>query len=356
MALVATAAILAATLTPMPHQAAQVALTGPFCLACGDGGVADFILNIALFLPLGAALAGAGFRARTAVLLGLVLSTGVEVLQFGVIPGRDAAVGDILANSAGTALGWGLAGQIGQLLRPSPRGAAILASGWALVMIAGTVGAVPLMEPSLPNEVWYGQWAAAGPEPEWFEGEVLSVELGGRPLPHWRIEDWVERREELMTADALELRAEIVSGAGTGEPLRIVAVAGDDGRFASLTQTGRDLHWGIRLRASELGLRAPGTVLYGGLPGTAGDTITVGGTYANRLATVQVRRGDQVTEIEARFGWQDGWRLLLGTAKAGRPVELVLTGLWLLGLWGPLLGWTWLATARRRSGPGAATA
>jgi hypothetical protein len=342
-----TGAILVATLTPIPRQAAQVALTGPFCLACGDGGVADFILNIALFLPLGAALAAAGFRARTVVLLGLALSAGVEVLQFGVIPGRDAALGDILANTAGTALGWGLAGQVGRLLRPSPGAAALLASGWALVALVGTIGAMPLMEPSLPNEVWYGQWAAAGPEPEWFEGEVLSVELGGRPLPHWRIRDWAERREQLLTADGLELGAEIVSGASTGEPLRIVAVAGDNGRFATLTQTGRDLHWGVRLRASELGLRAPGTVLYGGLPGTAGDTIAVGGTYANRLATVQVRRGDQVTEIEARFGWQDGWRLLLGTEKADRPVELVLTGLWLLGLWGPSLGWTWLVAARR---------
>ncbi len=355
MALAATAVILAATLTPVPRQAAQVALTGPFCLACGAGGVADLLLNIALFLPLGAALAAAGFRARTVVLLGLILSAGVEVLQFGVIPGRDAALGDILSNTAGTALGWGLATRINHLLRPSPRAAALLASGWALVAIAGTFGALPLMEPSLPNEVWYGQWAAAGPEPEWFEGEVLSVELGGRPLPHWRIEDWKTRREELRARGELKLEAEIIAGAATQEPLRIVAVAGDDGRFASLTQTGRDLHWAVRLRASELGLRAPGTVLYGGLPGTAGDTIAVEGTYANRLATVQVRRGDQVTEIEARFGWRDGWRLLLGTAKAGRPLELVLTGLWLLGLWGPLLGWTWLATARRRSGPPAST-
>jgi len=342
-----TGAILVATLTPIPRQAAQVALTGPFCLACGDGGVADFILNIALFLPLGAALAAAGFRARTVVLLGLALSAGVEVLQFGVIPGRDAALGDILANSAGTALGWGLAGQIGQLLRPSPRGAALLASGWALVAIAGTVGAVPLMEPSLPNEVWYGQWAAAGPEPEWFEGEVLSVELGGRPLPHWRIEDWKTRREELRARGELKLEAEIIAGAATQEPLRIVALAADNGRFATLTQTGRDLHWGIRLRASELGLRSPVMVLRTGLPGTAGDTIAVGGTYANRLATVQVRRGDQVTEIEASFGWQDGWRLLLGTSKAGRPVEVVLAILWLLGLWTPLAGWSWLAARRR---------
>ena len=95
------AMILAVTLTPMPHQAAQVALTGPFCLACGDGGGADFVLNIALFLPLGAALAAAGLRARTVVLLGLALSAGVELLQFSVIPGRDATVGDVVANTAG---------------------------------------------------------------------------------------------------------------------------------------------------------------------------------------------------------------------------------------------------------------
>lgn len=343
----ATAAILAATLTPMPHQAAQVALTGPFCLACGDGGGADFILNIALFLPLGAALAAAGLRASTVVVLGLALSAGVEVLQFSVIPGRDATIGDILANATGTALGWVLAGRSRALLRPPSRVAALLAGGWALVAIAGTFGALVLMEPSLPEATWYGQWAAAGPEPEWFEGEVRSVTLGACPLPHWRIEDWRSRREELRTRGGFRLEAEIVTGPPTHEPLRVVALATEDGRFATLTQTGQDLHWGIRLRATAFGLRSPALVLPGGLPGTAGDTIAIGGSYGHRLATVRVRRGDRVTETEARFGWADGWRLLLGTAKAGRPVEVLLAGLWLLGLWGPLLGWTWLARARR---------
>ena len=161
---------------------------------------------------------------------------------------------------------------------------------------------------------------------------------------------------ELLARGEVRLQAEIVTGPETPEPLRIVALATDDGRFATLTQTGRDLNWAVRLRASNLGLRSPAVVLPGGLPGTAGDSITVRGSYGSRLATVQVLQGSHVSEIAASFGWRDGWRLLLGTEKAGRPLELLLTGLWLLGLWGPLLGWVWLATARRRSGPPAATA
>ena len=344
-----TALILAATLTPMPDQAAQVALTGPFCIGCGYGGLADFLLNVALFLPLGAALGAAGYRARTATLVGVALATTVELLQFSVIPGRDATIGDVVANTVGAGLGWMLVGQLAVFLRPPPKAAALLAAGWALVALAGTVGAMALFEPSLPDGPWYGQWAAGGPEPEWFEGEVRSARLGGRLLPHGLIADWQSRRQETRASGEVRLEAEIVAGKPPQKPLRIVAVATGDGRLATLTQNRRDLHWNIRLRASDFGLRSPPLVLRGGMPGSAGDVIAVGASYGDRRAFIQVRQGERALETRTRLRWTDGWRLLLGTAQAGRPMEVVLTGLWLLGLLGPLLGWTWLAIDGRWS-------
>ncbi len=275
----ACAVILAATLTPMPHQAAQVALTGPFCLACGDGGGADFILNIALFLPLGAALAAAGFRVRTVVLLGLALSTGVELLQFSVIPGRDATIGDVVANTTGTTLGWVLAGRSRALLAAATEG-----GGLAGRRMGPGGDRRDIRRPAADGTLAPGGHLV---RPVGRDGTGAGVVRGrgavGDPgrlarCPHWRIEDWRSRRVELRARGEVRLEAEIVTGPATHEPLRIVALATDDGRFATLTQTGRDLHWGVRLRASDLGLRSPATVLDGRLPGSAGDTITVGGT------------------------------------------------------------------------------
>jgi len=93
--------ILAITLSPSG--------TGPplqfsFELGAGHRWLADGILNLCLFVPFGLAL---GWNARSpakAVLCGLLLSTTVELAQMW-IPGRDPSLSDIIANTAGTAVG-----------------------------------------------------------------------------------------------------------------------------------------------------------------------------------------------------------------------------------------------------------
>src|SRR5690349_9752992 len=57
--------------------------------------VADALLNIALFVPWGVALAGRGFAGRRAVVCGLLLSTAIEAVQT-IVPGRDSTMRDIL--------------------------------------------------------------------------------------------------------------------------------------------------------------------------------------------------------------------------------------------------------------------
>src|SRR5213594_3407894 len=90
------------------------------CVLCGDGALADGVLNAALFLPLGAALSVAGWRPWRTIALGALLSCGVETAQF-VIPGRDPSLSDVLFNTLGTALGVVLAHTAPAVWRPTRR-------------------------------------------------------------------------------------------------------------------------------------------------------------------------------------------------------------------------------------------
>jgi Concanavalin A-like lectin/glucanases superfamily/VanZ like family len=65
--------------------------------------LADFINNLALYLPLGIALSGSSLR--RAFLLGLSLSTGAEVLQLGYVD-RIPSFLDITSNTSGAVAGY----------------------------------------------------------------------------------------------------------------------------------------------------------------------------------------------------------------------------------------------------------
>ncbi|MBN1177586.1 MAG: VanZ family protein [Anaerolineae bacterium] len=102
------------TLRPNETVAANLApLTGP----AAARGISPYVLislagNVAVFVPLGAALALAlGGRVVPATLLGAALSLSIELAQL-ALPSRVSAVDDWLLNTLGTALGalvgWGI--------------------------------------------------------------------------------------------------------------------------------------------------------------------------------------------------------------------------------------------------------
>jgi VanZ family protein len=75
-----------------------------WCLWCGRHVLLDLILNVVLFMPLGAALRMRGFMMRRAALTGFVISTTVELAQYW-IPGREPSARDIATNTIGALLG-----------------------------------------------------------------------------------------------------------------------------------------------------------------------------------------------------------------------------------------------------------
>ncbi len=106
-------------------------------LGVGDRWLADGILNLFFFVPLGLALGWNSRSPAKAVLCGLVLSTAVELAQIW-IPGRDSSLSDIIFNTAGTALGALIGLRPRTWLVPSARSSVVLAAlgvaGAAFVM------------------------------------------------------------------------------------------------------------------------------------------------------------------------------------------------------------------------------
>ena len=104
MIFVVLALVVIARATLWPQAGAGASAHLGLCLVCGSRGSADFLLNIALFMPLGAALARQGRPAARVAWYAALLSTAIELSQF-FIPGRDPSVGDVLANTSGAVLG-----------------------------------------------------------------------------------------------------------------------------------------------------------------------------------------------------------------------------------------------------------
>ena len=79
------------------------------CVFCGRLGGVDFVLNTVLFVPFGLGLMWLTGRWRRSAVIGAVTTLVIEALQWRLIPGRDASLGDLLANSMGTVIGVWLA-------------------------------------------------------------------------------------------------------------------------------------------------------------------------------------------------------------------------------------------------------
>ena len=75
------------------------------------------LFNVLLFIPVGVAgvLVCPGWGLGRWIVVGLLLSGSIELAQGLLLPGRDAAASDVVANTAGTVLGaWATARLVGR--------------------------------------------------------------------------------------------------------------------------------------------------------------------------------------------------------------------------------------------------
>ena len=342
------AAVLAATLPPA--GAADPARVDPLCLACGATGVAELLLNAALFLPLGLAVARLATGARgvgAALAWGLVLSIGVEAGQL-VIPGRHPALGDLLANVAGAGIGGSLAVTSSRWLHAGDRAASALSSAWGALAASIFLGTALLLQPALPASDYWIQHAPDLGQFARFRGTVLSARSGGVDLPAGRLAASDRRSLGSVLARGPHLAARVRLGDPPAGLAPVLSVF--DGRqreILVLGQDGRDLVFRLRRRAADLGLRRPEIRASGLLAGlSAGETVVLAVRPDPRRAAggLCLRAGpSRRCGLGHRAG--SGWSLLVGPVAApgtARALDAAWIALLLLplGFWArPRAGW-----------------
>ena len=175
---VALVTIASLTLYPVPETRALPL----FCIICGQFGGVDFVLNIALFVPLGVGCALLGFSARTSLLIGFVVTLVIEGLQWRVISGRDASFGDLLANSTGALLGAWLVPVAARWIRVTGRDAIPVLRASAIMVAAIIMGSAFFLAPAPPPDRQWVLWTASRPYMDPFPGTLRRASVNGREV------------------------------------------------------------------------------------------------------------------------------------------------------------------------------
>jgi hypothetical protein len=305
-----------------------------FCLACGTRGTSDLLLNIALFVPFGAALARLGHRARFVAGVAVLLSSAIELAQF-VIPGRDPTLGDVVANTAGAWGGALLVRHAALWIFPSPAAASRLCRVAVLAAVGVCLATGFLLTPVRPAARYYGLWTPQLGHLDWYQGRVLDATLGTVPITPGELPTRV--RDILQASAGYDLRVRAVVGPPPEDLAPLVAIFDDRQREILLLGIDRgDLVWRERTRAISWRFDRPDlrTALAPGL--RPGDTLR---------AYISARHGHYIVEGEPLgFTMGQGWGLLAYPEHL--PFKPLFNAIWVGALFVPA-GFWWRA---RRDG------
>jgi VanZ like family len=337
--------ILVATLVPFEPSDA---LPPIWCMLCGDGALADGILNVALFVPLGAALSTAGWRPVRALTLGSLLSFGVETTQF-LIPGRDPSLSDVLMNTVGTLLGIALVRSARAWWRAKPLTADLLtiavAIGTGLVFCLSGF----LLRPSFPADTYYGGLMPRFGHLAWYSGHVLSASVGGLQIPSGVIANSAEVRQLLLSRATIDVRARAGPLPLGLAPLFVI----DDGHqreILLLGIDGTDVVFRYRTHAIAARLHGPEIRVRGALRGIAPrDSFSV---IVRQAAPGYCISVNATEHCGVGYTTGSGWALLLGDEPVSRWLQPVLNVAWTAVLFLPvglLARFSWASTGTATS-------
>lgn len=243
------------TLTGAQDQAARVNETPWTCLVCGEAGLTDVLLNLILFLPLGLLARDRGWTLLRTVASLLALTAGIELTQALWLPGRDASLGDVIANTMGGGIGWWLLPGLDRLLHPAARfarGAAWVALCVStLVWVATGLGLRAAFSPAGP---WVGQPLHLWPAHDPFPGSLQRASFVGIDVPNDPFSALPAR------SDSLDLVVEVTTRANDvpARPISVLRIVDNDQQpQLTLSIQRRDLLLEYRVAASQWLLRTP---------------------------------------------------------------------------------------------------
>lgn len=331
--------------------AAAIGLILAATLASGNGGtslwstrllVADLVLNVALFIPLGMAARKAGLRTVPTVLLAAALSLGVEAAQLAVVSGRTASPWDIAANTAGALVGAEI--PIGVLF-------IVIACGW--------VGSGWLLAPAPPrNAIWWGQIAHRFPTTGRYSGTIASARINGLEIPDGRFNELETGiLNTWAAAGTLDLAVTTTPPVTTSSRRAqlVSLVDGRGGEIFGLWQRGDRLEVTWNSRGSALGLYR-GRVLTASILSdtTAPQPIHLAVQLTRGRVVVNYHQGTdngKNRSYHLRLGPWEGWRLLWPFTMAAPELAAVITWLWTIGsAAAALIGLGYIAKAVGRPG------
>jgi hypothetical protein len=324
-----SAAILGLTLFPIPGQAVFSARTPLFCLICGEHGGADVLLNLLLFTPLATGLGLLGSSWRRVVAISGSLSFAVELLQYFVVPGRDASLSDLLTNTAGAAIAAAIAPHLGRLLAPDRVLARRLFVGsvalWLGVLALSAIAIMPWVPPGrLRNDCTRGLQSADD-----FSGTVRSVVLNGVMLPCdaeliGAPPLWVALSRGEATLDVVAL-----SGSPTARRRLILAVRVPRGNLVVLAQDGRSAAFSYPTLARRLRLYSPILRSPKAFPPMEGIPVELHAGIHDRRMWISSSHAGKRRRVEVALSPYQGWSGLLPWGiQVGRRLRLA-TAFWI---------------------------
>ena len=321
--------IAVATLVPLSGEPAS-GRSPSWCLACGDFGVADALLNMVLFAPLGCALAYAGARIDRALALIVITTVGVEVLQYTVVRGRTASVSDVLANSLGGALGLVLAGGL-RRAAASARHALAGTTVYGAAIVAVMATALALQSVRRPAALHWTERSPVRPRGfVYFTGSVGPVLVDGTPL--------ASGASRAIAAKApVDIAIAVQSGRPDTRRAEVVQFWTPQGRgWAWADQQDRDVRVHVASVSDAVHLRGHTSWVRGVMPAVPNEPVTVRISVRPFSYRVGVIASDSTVEASTQISPGDGWRLLVPFERQRERWASLLTGLWIAALLAPL--------------------
>ena len=346
-AIAVMAAVLGMTLTPADGPPAVLDF---WCIACGQLGGVDVVANIIMFTPLGFMMAAAMNRRWIPLAICVATTVLIEALQIRVVPGRDASLSDIVANSVGAMIGVELAMRRHRYLWPDRRAARRLALTWCGVFAAICGATAWGLRPAyVPRSLWV-QWVPPRSGYWPFTGRVLAFDVNGIDLPLGYPSASLGLDRRLMS-DNWVATAKIDRDGVTPRRSVLIRISEEFTQPFALEQLDWDLTCLQKAKASELRFRSPRVALRDAFRQTTGshpDIVYLVCQHRDRslVAAAQAGGGESREEV-LRLSPSIGWHLL-------SPFDIALSTrtrwvgvLWLLGLVMPI-GYWWAAAADRR--------